>query len=188
MKTPVGNVVSEISRITVFLQRRNWRVSRDGTDAEVKRVKRGGEGRGWLHGVGMERDSAHADGSREHISKVCSQLIIGTLLPRLPIPDSSLFLSPPLCTSREGWETRRFEALLLPWTNLHGNRPCAGAIYGGRQIAKRTGAGRTWLSMLCAQFSQLHSCVRTHGGDASVRMHAAWESAENAIIITDDSR
>lgn len=26
----------------------------------------------------------------------------------------------------------------------------AGAIYGSRQIAKRTGTGRTWLSMLCA--------------------------------------
>lgn len=34
-------------------------------------------------GIGKERDSArwaHADGSREHISKVCSQLIIGTEL------------------------------------------------------------------------------------------------------------
>lgn len=34
----------------------------------------------------------------------------------------------------------RFEARLPPRTNLHGNRPCAGAIYGSRQIAKRTGA------------------------------------------------
>lgn len=64
---------------------------------------------------------------------------------------------------------------LLPRTNLHGNRPCAGAIYGGRQIAKRTGAGRTWLSMLCAHRSR--SCTRARardrGGDASVRVHAA---------------
>lgn len=114
-------------------------------------------------GVEMERDSAHADGSREHISKVCSQLIIGT--PLFPPPSSfTRFLSPRLHIM----ERMRYQGLklaLLPRTNLHGNRPCAGAIYGGRQIAKRTGAGRTWLSMLCAQFSQLHSplhsCTRS---------------------------
>jgi len=41
-------------------------------------------------GIGEERDSArraHADGSRERISKVCSQLIIGTRPPLyLPFP------------------------------------------------------------------------------------------------------
>jgi len=98
----------------------------------------------------MERDSACGYGSREHISKVCSQLIIGA--PSFP-PPGALLSSP-----AHHWkdEVPRFEATLLPRTNLHGNRPCAGAIYSGRQIAKRTGAGGTWLSMLCARFSQLH--------------------------------
>lgn len=50
-------------------------------------------------GVGMERDSAHADGSREHISKVCSQLIIGTPPPHSPSPAP---LSFPLRAPREG--------------------------------------------------------------------------------------
>lgn len=124
-------------------------------------------------GIGMERDSAHADSSREHISKVCSQLIIGTPPPPSTPALNSLSLSPPLHIAGR----MRYQGLklaLLPRTNLHGNRPCAGAIYGGRQIAKRTGAGRTWLSMLCAQFSQLHSplhsCTRSRArlsdGDA----------------------
>lgn len=116
--------------------------------------------------VGMERDSAHADGSREHISKVCSQLIIGTLPPP-PSRLVSLSLSPLLHIAGR----MRYQGLklaLLPRTNLHGNRPCAGAIYGGRQIAKRTGAGRTWLSMLCAQFSQLHSLKRARARTSPV--------------------
>lgn len=140
-------------------------------------------------GVGKERDSArwaHADGSREHISKVCSQLIIGTpplchLLLRSPSPS-------PHISGKD--EVPRFEARLLPRTNLHGNRPCAGAIYGGRQIAKRTGTGRTWLSMLCAQFSQLHSPL--HSRASVLRMWKCGctqhERAENAIIIASDFR
>jgi hypothetical protein len=138
--------------------------------------------------VGKERDSArwaHADGSREHISKVCSQLIIGTplchLLPYPPVP---------LAAHHGKDEVPRFEARLLPRTNLHGNRPCAGAIYGGRQIAKRTGTGRTWLSMLCAQFSQLHSPLHSRASVLVMRKCrcARRERAENAIIIASDFR
>lgn len=137
-----------------------------------------------MHRVGMERDSAHADGSREHISKVCSQLIIGTLLPRsFPFPTPLSFYLPPSAHhgKDEGLEGLKL-ALLLPWTNLHGNRPCAGAIYSGRQIAKRTGAGRTWLSMLCEQFSQLHSCARTHGGDAPPYVCMRREKAQKTRL------
>lgn len=46
--------------------------------AKESKRERGTRGQKW----------AHADGSAEHISKVCSQLIIGT--------------SPPLAASREG--------------------------------------------------------------------------------------
>lgn len=65
-------------------------------------------------GVGMERDSAHADGSREHISKVCSQLIIGTPL----YPPRDPFL--PLCTSAYHGkdEVPRFEASVTPADEL----------------------------------------------------------------------
>lgn len=117
-------------------------------------------------GVGMERDSAHADGSREHISKVCSQLIIGT--PPPPIHPRVTPFPRPLSLPLHIAGRMRYQGLklaLLPRTNLHGNRPCAGAIYGGRQIAKRTGAGRTWLSMLCAQFSQLHSPLHSRASE-----------------------
>lgn len=49
-------------------------------------------------------------------------------------------------------EVAGFEARLL----LSRRRTCtvidrAGEIYGSRQTAKRTSAGRTWLSMLCAR-------------------------------------
>lgn len=77
---------------------------------------------------------ACGDGSREHISKVCSQLIIGM---------------PPLLHHEEKDEVGSKAGLLSR------RRTCtvidrAGAIYGSRQIAKRTtGTGRTWLSMLC---------------------------------------
>lgn len=63
--------------------------------------------------VGMERDSAHADGSREHISKVCSQLIIGTLLPRRP------FLTSFSSSAHRGKdEVPRFEASVTPADEL----------------------------------------------------------------------
>lgn len=131
-------------------------------------------------GVGMERDSAHADGSREHISKVCSQLIIGTLLPRPPLSRLLSLSPPPRIAGRMRYQGLKLA--LLPRTNLHGNRPCAGAIYGGRQIAKRTGAGRTWLSMLCAQFSQLHSRALIRGGDASMYVCMRREKAQKTRL------
>lgn len=65
-------------------------------------------------GVGMERDSAHADGSREHISKVCSQLIIGTP----PPPSLSRLLSLSLSAHREKDEVPRFEASVTPADEL----------------------------------------------------------------------
>lgn len=57
------------------------RVSRDGVDA--KGDTWGGRVDDCTE-VGMERDSACGYGSREHISKVCSQLIIGAPPPSLP--------------------------------------------------------------------------------------------------------
>jgi len=65
-------------------------------------------------GVEMERDSAHADGSREHISKVCSQLIIGT--PLFPSSFSDLSLSP--SAHHEKDEVPRFEASVTPANEL----------------------------------------------------------------------
>lgn len=71
-------------------------------------------------GVGMERDSAHADGSREHISKVCSQLIIGTppppIHPRVTPFPRPLSLSPSAHRGKD--EVPRFEASVTPADEL----------------------------------------------------------------------
>lgn len=97
------------------------------TELRERRERERGRGCGLAMG-------ACGDGSREHISKVCSQLIIGM---------------PPLLHHEEKDEVGSKAGLLSR------RRTCtvidrAGAIYGSRQIAKRTtGTGRTWLSMLC---------------------------------------
>lgn len=76
-----GNV-RDLKYLIYFLDAKKLkRVSRDGVDAKVD--TRGGRVDDCIE-VGMERDSACGYGSREHISKVCSQLIIGAPPPSLP--------------------------------------------------------------------------------------------------------